>query len=390
MNANAATTTATSTHQIYEIWPRVVTSRVVPARPMPDEDPTPASASASASAPTSRGGVASIPPSRLLSSLHADFIQRASSDDDAIESALTDHLRVSGAYWGLTAMALLGRLDEMDRDGVLAWLARCYDAKKGGYGGNEGHDAHLLYTLSAVQIYALFDRMDLVDADAVAAFAGSLQRDDGSFAGDEWGEIDTRFSYCALCLCKLCGRMDAIDVDAAAAFVDRCKNWDGGYGAEPGGESHAGQIFVCVAALEIAGGDAPGTIDREALGWWLCERQVKAGGLNGRPEKLPDVCYGWWVLSALSILNKLEWIDADALARFILDAQDGEKGGIADRPSDEPDVFHTFFGVAGLSLLGFEGLRRIDPTYALPADVVQRMGLRETGGWPHRDAGFRA
>jgi geranylgeranyl transferase type-2 subunit beta len=220
--------------------------------------------------------------------------------------------------------------------------------------------------------------MDLVDADAVAAFAGSLQRDDGSFAGDEWGEIDTRFSYCALCLCKLCGRMDAIDVDAAAAFVDRCKNWDGGYGAEPGGESHAGQIFVCVAALEIAGGDAPGTIDREALGWWLCERQVKAGGLNGRPEKLPDVCYGWWVLSALSILNKLEWIDADALARFILDAQDGEKGGIADRPSDEPDVFHTFFGVAGLSLLGFEGLRRIDPTYALPADVVQRMGLRET------------
>jgi len=25
------------------------------------------------------------------------------------------------------------------------------------------------------------------------------------------------------------------------------------------------------------------------IGWWLAERQVKAGGLNGRPEKLPDV-----------------------------------------------------------------------------------------------------
>ena len=25
------------------------------------------------------------------------------------------------------------------------------------------------------------------------------------------------------------------------------------------------------------------------LGWWLAERQTSGGGLNGRPEKLPDV-----------------------------------------------------------------------------------------------------
>ena len=30
-------------------------------------------------------------------------------------------------------------------------------------------------------------------------------------------------------------------------------------------------------------------VDKDLLGWWLCERQVKSGGLNGRPEKLPDV-----------------------------------------------------------------------------------------------------
>ena len=27
-------------------------------------------------------------------------------------------------------------------------------------------------------------------------------------------------------------------------------------------------------------------------------------GLNGRPEKLPDVCYSWWVLASLAILNR--------------------------------------------------------------------------------------
>jgi hypothetical protein len=30
-------------------------------------------------------------------------------------------------------------------------------------------------------------------------------------------------------------------------------------------------------------------VDKNTLGWWLSERQVSNGGLNGRPEKLEDV-----------------------------------------------------------------------------------------------------
>ena len=57
-------------------------------------------------------------------------------------------------------------------------------------------------------------------------------------------------------------------------------------------------------------------------GWCrLCERQTDSGGLNGRPEKLQDVCYSWWCLSALSILGRLSWIDQQALADFILNCQ---------------------------------------------------------------------
>lgn len=41
--------------------------------------------------------------------------------------------------------------------------------------------------------------------------------------------------------------------------------------------------------------------------------------------------------------------------------QDPEMGGIADRPGDMVDVFHTVFGIAGLSLLGFQGLEAVDP-----------------------------
>ena len=78
-------------------------------------------------------------------------------------------------------------------------------------------------------------------------------------------------------------------------------------------------VFVCVAALAIM--DRLDVIDHETLAWWLAERQLPNGGLNGRPEKLEDVCYSFWVLSALSILKRVPWIDADQLTRFILSAQ---------------------------------------------------------------------
>lgn len=78
-------------------------------------------------------------------------------------------------------------------------------------------------------------------------------------------------------------------------------------------------------------------------------------------------------------MQKLTWIDADKLIAFILSAQDPESGGIADRPGDMVDVFHTHFGVAGLSLLGYPGLVDLDPVYCMPASVIDARGLRK--GW---------
>ena len=56
--------------------------------------------------------------------------------------------------------------------------------------------------------------------------------------------------------------------------------------------------------------------------------------------------------------------------------QDEHSGGISDRPEDACDVFHTFFGIGGLSLMGYPGLAAIDPAYALPVDTVQRLQAR--------------
>ena len=88
---------------------------------------------------------------------------------------------------------------------------------------------------------------------------------------------------------SLLNKMDAIDLDKAVEFVLSCKNFDGGFGSKPGSESHAGLIYCCVGFLSITG--YLHEVDADLLGWWLAERQLPSGGLNGRPEKLPDVCY---------------------------------------------------------------------------------------------------
>jgi geranylgeranyl transferase type-2 subunit beta len=61
------------------------------------------------------------------------------------------------------------------------------------------------------------------------------------------------------------------------------------------------------------------------------------------------------------MIGKLGWVDGEALKGFILRCQDPDMGGIADRPGDVVDVFHTVFGIAGLSLLGYQGLEEVDP-----------------------------
>mmetsp|Transcript_31162 Transcript_31162/g.30006 ORF Transcript_31162/g.30006 Transcript_31162/m.30006 type:complete len:377 (-) Transcript_31162:68-1198(-) len=329
---------------------------------------------------------------KFNSKLHTKYIQSLSSKlnaEDSYEGAVTEHIRMSGVYWAVTALSILHeheKVDEfLDLSGeILNWIFSCWDDETGGFGGNTGHDGHLLYTLSAVQLLAIMDRLDdeRLDKQAIVNFVSGLQQEDGSFSGDVWGEVDTRFSYCALSCLSLLNRLDAVAVPKAAQYIASCCNFDGGFGCVPGAESHAGQVFCCIGALSIAKA-LDQYCDVDLLCTWLAERQCDSGGLNGRPEKQADVCYSWWILSSLCILGRMDWISKSKLADFILKCQDLDDGGIADNPNDMPDVFHTFFGIAGLSLLNYLHqpssdviFRKIDPVYALPFDVIQRLDLQ--------------
>jgi geranylgeranyl transferase type-2 subunit beta len=307
------------------------------------------------------------------------------------EGALTNHLKLSGVYWSVCSLMILCNNDLQQVDqylglvtrnvpnklSIVEWIRGCFDDTTGAYGGDTGQDGHILYTLSALQILAMCDQLDQAPADKIVAFITSLQQPDGSFVGDAAGEVDTRFSYCALSALSIIKRLDAVNVNKAADYIMQCRNpVDGGFGSCIGAESHAGQVFCCIGALAIAQKLDPNVFK---LSWWLSERQCDSGGLNGRSEKQADVCYSWWILSAMSILGVVHYIDGKRLGSFILKAQDPEDGGIADRPDDMADVFHSFFGISGLSLLNYLPLpefAEIDPIYALPTKVVQKFGLQ--------------
>jgi geranylgeranyl transferase type-2 subunit beta len=332
----------------------------------------------------------------LLSKTHIQYLYDLRDDKKQSEKLghwMSSHLRVSGIYWGLGALRLLDSAktskpqeqiesEKCEEEKLIQFCLAC----------------HLLYTLSAVQILTMLGAENRMKSkDKTAAWVAGLQnKQDGSFVGDRWGEVDTRFSYSALNCLALLGKLDLVDMDSAVAFVKRCQNWDGGFGVTPSAESHAGQIFCCIGALSIA--QRLHEIDRDRVAWWLAERQLPSGGLNGRPEKKADVCYSWWVLSSLSMLNRIDWIDRDALVRFVLLCQDEEDGGISDKPGNQPDVYHTFFGAAGLSLLKWTGgssneetvvvdpaadlklpLPEIDPTFAMPPSTLERLGIEKRG-----------
>jgi geranylgeranyl transferase type-2 subunit beta len=141
------------------------------------------------------------------------------------------------------------------RDDILAMIRTCVHPN-GGISAAKGHDPHLLYTLSAIQIMVSYDALkdNIIDIDQTVAYIASLNRSDGSFAGDVWGEVDVRFSFCAIASLALLDRLDAIPVDKAIDFVMMCYNTiDGGFGSRPGSETHAGLIYCSLGMCRSMG-----------------------------------------------------------------------------------------------------------------------------------------
>ncbi|KAI3916816.1 hypothetical protein MKW92_049821, partial [Papaver armeniacum] len=69
---------------------------------------------------------------------------------------------------------------------VRIWVNTKEHHQSGGFAGNIGHDPHMLYTLSAVQILHFLIPLIL------CSYIAGIQNEDGLFTVYIWAKIDTR------------------------------------------------------------------------------------------------------------------------------------------------------------------------------------------------------
>ncbi len=63
----------------------------------------------------------------------------------------------------------MNRQDALNREEMIKYVMSCWDEEGGGFGAHPRHDAHLLATMSAVQILAIQDALGEVDKDRIVS-----------------------------------------------------------------------------------------------------------------------------------------------------------------------------------------------------------------------------
>lgn len=105
----------------------------------------------------------------LVTDRHVSYVVSLDSRSDEYEYWLTEHLRLNGIYWGLTALHLLRHSAALPQTELVDFTLKCWHPETGGFGAAPGHDSHMLYTCSAVQILALAGALDVLDEPAAEA-----------------------------------------------------------------------------------------------------------------------------------------------------------------------------------------------------------------------------
>ena len=124
-----------------------------------------------------------------------------------------------------------------------------------------------------------------------------------------------------------------------------------------------GGAYCGTAALALMGRlrTALSDQDRDALLRWCVHR---AGvGFHGRPNKVSDTCYSYWVGATLHLLGHADAVDVGPTMRFHQQCR-GARGGFRKTPEHPADIVHSYYSVAALSLAQDPRLRRLDPKTA--------------------------
>eukprot|EP00590_Aulacoseira_subarctica_P010853 CAMPEP_0172421280 /NCGR_PEP_ID=MMETSP1064-20121228/7542_1 /TAXON_ID=202472 /ORGANISM="Aulacoseira subarctica , Strain CCAP 1002/5" /LENGTH=283 /DNA_ID=CAMNT_0013161599 /DNA_START=415 /DNA_END=1262 /DNA_ORIENTATION=+ len=203
------------------------------------------------------------------------------------------------------------------------------------------------------------------EKDAILASLTCMQQTNGSFTSTTSGmannsEHDMRFVYCACVICYLFNDWSTVDTKAIQRYIQSCRSYDGSIALLPGQEGHGGSTFCAVASLVLM--NATSSILntnnhwREDLIRWCVHRQQHeeggggGGGMQGRPNKVEDTCYSYWIGGTLYLLQSESLLDRTKLQRYICSCVTPLGGFGKTNTGVPPDLLHSFYSLAWLSL----------------------------------------
>jgi geranylgeranyl transferase type-1 subunit beta len=73
------------------------------------------------------------------------------------------------------------------------------------------------------------------------------------------------------------------------------------------------------------------------------------------------------------MLNAQDLVDKDRLRKFLFSTQDLRRGGFAKYNDADPDILHTYFGIAALSIFGEPDIATIYPALNLPMTAFEHL-----------------
>ncbi|XP_078178221.1 prenyltransferase family protein [Carex rostrata] len=285
------------------------------------------------------------------------------------------------AYFAVSSLSLLRSLDRVDKDQIARWvlsfqakpkeMSNVADGTFFGFCGSRSSQfsedscqsvSNLASTYSALAILKVvgYD-FENFNSRSILESMKNLQMPDGSFMPIDYGaETDLRFVYCAAAISSMLNDWSGMDREKAKDYIIKCQSYDGGFGLTPGSESHGGGTYCAVAALFLMGfiqtdyNNRCTIIDISSLVEWCLQRQGADGGFQGRANKPSDTCYAFWVGGALKMLGLYHLINQSALRDFLLSCQSPYGGFTKFQYEAIPDLYHSYYGFAALSLLETE------------------------------------
>ncbi|XP_026326081.1 geranylgeranyl transferase type-1 subunit beta [Hyposmocoma kahamanoa] len=306
---------------------------------------------------------------------------------NVLPSSLSSHdtTRVTIAYFAVAGLDVLGAISSISlelRSRIVEWIYRLQvvpdkatgDMSMCGFQGsstvnidlnadnNHYRCGHLAMTYTGLCVLlSLGDDLSRCNRKALVEGVKALQTEDGNFAATLSGcESDMRFVYCAAAISYILNDWSGFNIERANDYIIKSISYDYGIAQCPELESHGGTTFCALATLSLTNQLDKLSIEQvEGLKRWLLFRQVD--GFQGRPNKPVDTCYSFWVGASLKILDSLHMSNYANNRKYVFETQDCVVGGFSKWPDTCTDPMHTYLGLAGLSLIGENGLSEIEP-----------------------------